>query len=137
MQWRPLRRVVQAQAQRRVGPRILAAGVRNAQLRVDANLAERGLNLEVHQLNLDDLELSSLRGLLQEASVELDIGALQGRALGEEYAAALATVVRREPRAELVAIGGDGALRHRPLTTPIRRQRQKVRETLLVESRET
>ena len=43
----------------------------------------------------------------------------------------------REPRAELVAIGGDGALRHRPLTTPIRRQRQKVRETLLVESRET
>ena len=53
--------------------------VRRGPLRIDAHLAERGMNLEMQSLNLDDLELASLRGFVNEAAVELDTGSLQGR----------------------------------------------------------
>ena len=48
-------------------------------MKIDLNLAERGLQLTLESLNLGALEVASLHGLVDEADIELDVGALEGR----------------------------------------------------------
>ena len=53
--------------------------LRRGQLRVEVRSGERWSAVEVASLSLDELELASLRGMLQAAELQLDFGKRRGR----------------------------------------------------------